>query len=126
MALLSRILDATNIRQAGRIRAVLAMAAVRFCPRTAGIMNKCWLKEDINQCCCNCQHHVPDYYHCTIDTQLRDHTGGCVCSIQKGWICAGFAHMEGESRYISNWPEHSVGCELYTPKDSALTGQNHD
>lgn len=62
------------------------------------------------QCCCNCQHHLPDYHHCTTNKMLRQSAKECVCSIQKGWVCAGFV-----DRVHSGWPEHSVGCEMYTP-----------
>lgn len=67
------------------------------------------------QCCCNCQHHLPDYYHCTIHKDMRKSAKGCVCSIQKGWVCAGFLTQPGCNSVHSEWPEHSVGCEMYKP-----------
>lgn len=60
------------------------------------------------QCCCNCEHHIPDYSHPHIDDQPIDH--------QKGWICVVPVVAFREKRASSDWPEHSVGCELYAAK----------
>jgi hypothetical protein len=38
---------------------------------------------------------------------------GCICRIQKGWICAGFLATAGGDRVHSDWPEHSIGCEMF-------------
>lgn len=68
------------------------------------------------QCCCNCEHHWQDNHHCTTSPELRERHGGCVCSQSKGWICVLGRFMgDGSSRVYSGWPEHSVGCECYTP-----------
>lgn len=58
-------------------------------------MSKCQLKiEPFKQCCCNCRNHWKDW---------------------KGkWLCALPALM-GESTIYINWPEHSIGCEMYSP-----------
>ena len=69
---------------------------------------KCKMKEQpFYQCCCNCKQHLKDFKHCTVEGQKGK---GCVCGEQKGWICAGFGH---EGVFVSGWPEHSIGCELY-------------
>lgn len=75
----------------------------------------CYLNsEPFKQCCCNCASHLEDCYHCTVNPEIREGTkSDCICSIRKGWICAGFA--DG-GRAHSGWPEHAVGCEMYTPK----------
>lgn len=78
---------------------------------------KCWLKTEHKQCCCKCSYHLTDYEHCTTNPALRkqkDNT--CVCSIVKGYICA---PPEFDGRCYSNWPKHSVGCEMYTPVKKA-------
>lgn len=79
----------------------------------------CWLKKDPidqwglgRQCCCNCRSRLIDYKHCTIHGRSE---GKCVCDEVKGYICAGLA----PERYYSEWPEHSAGCELYTPKNGS-------
>lgn len=84
---------------------------------------KCWLKSEWKQCCCNCRWHVKDCYHCTTDMDLRkqieEKTGKsvCICNIQKGWACiAPFEDEPGPQRVHTNWPEHSLGCELYSGK----------
>lgn len=78
----------------------------------------CQLKEaPFYQCCCNCRHHLKDNFHCTIHTELRKSSGdNCVCSFRKGWICVGMVFEDPENgRAHSEWPEHSVGCEMYAP-----------
>lgn len=71
----------------------------------------------LHQCCCNCQHHWADYHHCSTKPTLRKKMGNkCACSVQKGWICVGFRFQgDGSKRVHSNWPKHSIGCEMYTP-----------
>ena len=81
----------------------------------------CGLKDDptFAQCCCACAFHLPVHYHCGTSPKPTDDekaaagvTGKCVCGVRKGWACvppgAGVVH--------DNWPEHYIGCELYTPK----------
>lgn len=64
-------------------------------------------------CCCNCEHHIEDFYHCTTSPK-PDGAEGCVCSIHKGWIC--LISMEGETPIAhSNWSEHGM-CEMHYPK----------
>ena len=81
--------------------------------------DECMLhKEPFSQCCCNCVHHHADHFHCTTEPNIRKQLRNdqCVCGIRKGWVCAGFAN---EGRVYSNWPEHSVGCEMYFSKERA-------
>lgn len=74
--------------------------------------DKCQLTEPpFHQCCCVCKYHVADHHHCSTSIELRTEKGSCVCGERKGWVCLGFAD---HGRVHSNWPEHSVGCELWT------------
>lgn len=77
----------------------------------------CWLESEHHQCCCNCRYHLKDNYHCTIHKELRASSGdNCVCSFRKGWICVGMFFEDHENgRAHSEWPEHSIGCEMYLP-----------
>lgn len=77
--------------------------------------SECWMESKHHQCCCQCRHHIPDFYHCTIDTKLREEMEKCVCGIQKGWICI---PPEFDGRAYSEWPEHSIGCEMYDKKNA--------
>ena len=70
----------------------------------------CWLESDMKQCCCKCKHHLQDFHHCTTSRALRAERGKCVCSAPKGWICR---PPEFDGQCYSDWPEHSVGCEMY-------------
>ena len=72
----------------------------------------CWLHTEHRQCCCICRWHLRDYHHCTTNKKLRDETNGCVCSKQKGWVCVA-PEMD---RVYSGWPNHSIGCEMFTKK----------
>lgn len=78
-------------------------------------MNKCFLTEpDWFQCCCNCVYLRPVHHHCTTEpkpTKEQMNGRGCQCGVQKGWACT----SPEIGRIYDNWPEHSVGCELYTP-----------
>lgn len=79
--------------------------------------NACQLTEGpFYQCCCNCAKHWQDFHHCAMDDALYAEKGGCVCSVPKGWICAGL-FVEGGMKgpLHSGWPEHSCGCEMYQP-----------
>lgn len=60
------------------------------------------------RCCCNCKHHLADFHHCTTSKALREEKKTCVCSIQKGWICAA-PEFEG---VFSGWTEHGM-CEMH-------------
>lgn len=76
-------------------------------------MVQCYLKEPPhNQCCCNCRYHAQDFHHCITSPELREQKGGCVCGVPKGWVCT-FGSEDNHNKVHSNWPEHSVGCELY-------------
>jgi len=74
--------------------------------------NKCYLNSKFKQCCCNCKHLWPVHEHCFTNPDLRNEKGEFVCSVQKGWACVApeFGHV------YDNWPQHSIGCELYSPK----------
>lgn len=78
--------------------------------------NWCGLRDDphFKQCCCNCIYRLPVFFNCSTNPKPapETHKGKCVCNVQKGWACV---HPEMGAVY-DNWPEHSVGCELYTPK----------
>ena len=79
---------------------------------------KCWLNDHkIHQCCCACRSHLKDFEHCSHNPVLRAEKGKCVCWIQKGWICANPEIYEGKGG-SSGWPEHSIGCELYQPRET--------
>jgi hypothetical protein len=68
---------------------------------------KCWLESKLHQCCCNCLNHYKDMSHPRTDGATMDH--------QKGWVCFN-PNPNFEGICFSGWPEHSVGCEAYTPK----------
>lgn len=91
--------------------------------------SKCWMDDpEWKQCCCTCRFHLADHYHCLhvtpmeklnlVDMPRAKHksifgekmSDACDCSIQRGWICA---PPDFYPKAYSNWPEHSVGCELW-------------
>lgn len=76
--------------------------------------NNCTLAvEPFNQCCCNCVHLRAVHYHCSIKPRPPDSDPlSCVCRIQKGWACC----PPEWGRVYDNWPQHSVGCEMYEAK----------
>jgi hypothetical protein len=79
----------------------------------------CTLESD-GQCCCQCKFQWIDYHHCTIHSELRAKENKCVCSIPKGFVCVGFMHQgDGSTGVHSEWPEHSIGCEMYIPRNGA-------
>ena len=59
------------------------------------------------QCCCTCVFHIRDHYVCTPENHAKG-----ICYSPKGWICV---PPEGGPA-ISDWPQHSCGCELHTSK----------
>ena len=74
----------------------------------------CYLESRMHQCCCNCKFQWVDYHHCTIHEALREKEGKCICSKPKGFICVGFMFQgDGSTGVHSEWPEHSIGCEMY-------------
>ena len=66
-----------------------------------------------DKCCCNCQHHLQDFYHCTTDWQRHISEQRCICNEPKGWICASEAVENGH--YHSGWTEHGM-CEMWTKR----------
>lgn len=68
----------------------------------------CCKEQWHDQCCCNCQHHIEDFYHCA--TGFREANEGCICSKHKGWICM---PPEFEGKAYSGWDEHGM-CEMWT------------
>lgn len=77
-------------------------------------MCKCQ-KENFNgSCCCNCENHLKDYHHCTTNPKPEG-VDGCVCSVQKGWICKITFPDTNETFYHSGWPEHGL-CEMHILK----------
>ena len=94
-------------------------------------MNKTWcglIDDDPNikskQCCCNCIFHLPVHYHCCTspkpseaERKASNNSCKCVCGTQKGWACVYITDNElKEAVVYDNWHEHSIGCELYTPR----------
>lgn len=77
---------------------------------------KCCKDEHHGACCCNCKHHLADYHHCTTAPELRETHKGCVCGIQKGWICR---PPEFDGRCYSGWTEHGI-CEMHTLSKQAV------
>jgi len=74
--------------------------------------------EPFFQCCCNCKHHWQDFHHCTTAPAdlPQKKKGRCACSVPKGWICVGLRAVgDGSIGVYSGWPEHSIGCEMYSP-----------
>ena len=74
-------------------------------------MSKDCCLPEYKSCCCTCRFHIADFHHCTTAWEMREQHGGCVCSVQKGWICTG---PEPEGMY-SGWPEHGR-CEMWMEK----------
>lgn len=69
-------------------------------------MDKCTLHDpEIKQCCCNCKNLFVGYHH-PIST-------GNPVSLKKSWVCV----QIDSQRCFTDWRQHSVGCELYTPKN---------
>lgn len=73
-----------------------------------------------DQCCCNCQYHIEDFYHCTTAAGTEAETekalsGRCVCHQPRGWICIGMMVSEEGGRAYSGWSEHGM-CELHARK----------
>ena len=85
---------------------------------------RCFLEDpQVHQCCCVCKFHIADYFHCITLPIMRKSLEDkgkiqCICGIQKGWIC----FFPGGSRAHSNWPEHSVGCELFKEQEKISLG----
>ena len=62
-------------------------------------------------CCCNCQHRLKDYTHCT--TVPGRQPGECLCGTLKGFIC-NIPEYDGA---FSGWSEHGE-CELHDWKSN--------
>lgn len=78
--------------------------------REIPIENECWLnKLPFYQCCCKCKYHIEDYSHPETDRKPIFHI--------RGYICLAPEITEGKGAF-SGWPKHSIGCELYTPKEN--------
>ncbi len=73
--------------------------------------NKC-MRPEYGKCCCSCAGRATDYHHCCTNQELRKETGGCVCSIPKGFLCL-VPEMDG--RVHSGWTEHGI-CEMWSKK----------
>ena len=63
------------------------------------------------QCCCNCRWHIEDRGYPPL---FRE---------SKGWICANVEFL-AEGLASSDWPEHSIGCELYEDKTRTDCGES--
>lgn len=68
------------------------------------------------QCCCACVYHLPVNHHCATSPDLRRERGACCCGEQKGWACVPPAEAWGAAVVYDNWPEHSIGCEMFRPQ----------
>lgn len=80
--------------------------------QSAEFINKCYKSDSpFFQCCCECIHHSPTHIHCTTIVNRKSQT--CVCGIQTGWACVDTDSESGLGRVYTNWPEHSVGCEMH-------------
>ena len=78
----------------------------------------CYLdKEPFHQCCCKCIHRRPVHHHCWTSPGLRKLMDSCCCRVQKGWACV--LPLELTDVVTDNWPEHSIGCEMYTTAEVA-------
>lgn len=78
---------------------------------------RCFMDDpDMPQCCCNCSLHVAI---CKPWTNCGNPPGGCDCGTRKEWGCAAFL-LEG--KIIGDWPEHSCGCEMYSPNAEPSLG----
>jgi len=93
-------------------------------PTEAEVEYKCGLDDPKwRQCCCNCRHHIRVDYHCCSepkpDKSLYPDTT-CCCNVQKGWACIieidCYRNEREDPRIFDNWPEHSIGCEMYHAK----------
>lgn len=75
-------------------------------------------KDDpkVRQCCCQCRYRLTDYHHCSTSSVLRKQHGACVCDKIRGYSCQ---PPEFDGRAYSQWPEHSVGCEMFTQQEGA-------
>lgn len=77
-------------------------------------MSNCEKEHWHGCCCCNCENHLEDFYHCT--TLPRPNTTeGCVCGVHKGWICRMGDEDSGKVRFHSGWSEHGM-CEMHILK----------
>lgn len=79
------------------------------------LIPKCYKNDPpFFQCCCECTQHLPTHLHCCTVVNRKKRT--CVCGIQTGWACVPHVDRDDEDqigRIYTNWPEHSVGCELH-------------
>lgn len=81
---------------------------------------ECYMNREFHQCCCQCTFHWEDHLHCahdrhlTFDISTLSEKTDCICHIQRGWICAQPVFYPNAS---SNWPEHSIGCEMFMQKE---------
>jgi hypothetical protein len=82
---------------------------------------KCFMDDQKwHQCCCSCVHHLPTHIDCTNVVSKGDHKG-CICDIQIGWACCVEIVMiekDQTPRIYPNWPEHSIGCEMFEKRDN--------
>jgi len=80
----------------------------RIIPKKRRIEKGCWLKSPpFYQCCCTCVSHVVDHHYHSPELHKKG-----LCFKAKGYIC--LAPGLGAT---SDWPKHSVGCELHTTKE---------
>ena len=77
-------------------------------------MDNCQKENWNGCCCCNCENHLEDFYHCTTVPRPKEKEG-CVCSVHKGWICRMAFYDSGEVYHHSNWAEHGM-CEMHVMK----------
>jgi hypothetical protein len=69
----------------------------------------CCLNDEIHQCCCVCIHHRPLIIRS--DEAIKTSKGREYNWFQIGWVCV--EPIELCDRVLFNWPEHSIGCEMF-------------
>ena len=77
-------------------------------------MNECQLTvEPFFQCCCQCKYRIVDHYRHTPENHRN-----VLCFKPKGWICCPPLDLNGngDGGAISDWEEHSCGCEMFNDK----------
>lgn len=73
-------------------------------------IGNCYKTKNNDKCCCNCNNHYEDFYHC-FSYPKPIGVSGCVCDTHKGWTC--LISLDGERPVShSDWNEHGV-CEFW-------------
>jgi hypothetical protein len=63
----------------------------------------------------------------SIEKTLEEKSGKkesfCICGVHKGWVCVA---PEFEGSVFSDWPEHSIGCEMFTKRKEREVQEKKD